>query len=264
MEIEYFIPPDESSRSKVLFSIVDSIFFDLIVFQYFQEWIETYWNWLKTVGLREELLSLQVHPPHKLAHYALACTDILFKFPFGTQELMGIACRGDYDLSQHSSHSGKSLEYLDPNTSTKYLPHIVEPSIGVDRLFLAILVSCYHEELVNGEKRIVLRLPFAIAPIKVSVFPLVGNKPELLSLAKQVVSQLRRTVSADFDVSGAIGRRYRRADEAGVPFCVTIDFESLMDDSATIRFRDSMEQKRVKISEIDLFLREQEKQASYM
>jgi glycyl-tRNA synthetase len=174
---------------------------------------------------------------------------------------MGVACRGDYDLLQHSSHSGKNLEYLDPGTNTKYLPHIIEPSIGVDRLFLAILVSCYHEELVKGEKRTVLRFPYAVAPIKVSVLPLVSNKPEILNLAQQLVSQLRQTVSTDFDVSGAIGRRYRRADESGVPFCVTIDFESLVDDSATIRFRDSMEQKRLKISEIDLFLQEHGKQA---
>lgn len=197
---------------------------------------------------------LQEHSKENLAHYAKACTDILFQFPFGKQELMGIAARGNFDLTQHSQHSGKLLEYQDPYGNGKFIPHVIEPSIGVDRLFLAILVSAYREEIVNDEKRVVLGFHPAIAPIKAAVFPLVSNNQEISGLAKRISQTLKKSFPTEYDVSGAIGKRYRRADEAGIPFCVTVDFDSLKDETVTVRFRDSMEQKRVSISELNNLL----------
>jgi glycyl-tRNA synthetase len=191
-----------------------------------------------------------VHEGTKLAHYARACTDIIFRFPFGKQELMGIAARGNYDLTQHSIASGKNLEYLDPITNEKYLPHVIEPSIGVDRLFLALLTSAYHQEMVEDEVRTVLKFHPSIAPIKAAVLPLVSNKPELTEKAKMVYKMIKKKYMAEWDTSGAIGRRYRRADESGIPFCITIDYDTLKDDMVTLRFRDSMIQSRVKITEL--------------
>lgn len=195
-----------------------------------------------------------VHEGNKLAHYARACTDVTFRFPFGVQELMGIAARGNYDLTQHAIHSGKSMEYFDAATNEKYVPHVIEPSCGVDRLFLALLTSAYKEDVVEGEKRTLLAFHPAVAPIKVAVLPLVSNKAELSQKATELFNALQMRYMCEFDTSGAIGRRYRRADESGIPFCITVDFDSLTDDSVTIRFRDSMEQKRMKITDIMPFL----------
>ena len=243
--------------------------------------VDTAWDWLKDIGLREDYMAKSVHKDDKLAHYARACTDIIFKFPFGTQELMGIAARGNYDLRQHGEKSGKSMEYLDPITNEKYIPHVIEPSIGVDRLFLALLVSAYKVEKLEKETRTVLQFHPSIAPIKVSVFPLVNNKPEISEIATEIFSKLQNKFACEYDTSGAIGRRYRRADEngkilnhlcfrihfnfllymiyifkLGTPFCVTVDFETLEDKAVTVRMRDSMEQKRILISELYSFLYE--------
>jgi glycyl-tRNA synthetase len=198
-----------------------------------------------------------VHSGNKLAHYARACTDITFQFPFGTQELMGIAARGCYDLTQHAHHSGKSMEYLDPVKNVKYVPHVIEPSIGVDRLFLALLCSAYREEVVEGEKRIVLALHPSVAPVKAAIFPLVGNKPEISGKAREIFHKLQMRYNVEYDTSGAIGRRYRRADEAGTPFCVTVDFESLQDECVTVRERDSMQQTRMPIEQLYGYLSQQ-------
>lgn len=233
MEIEYFIPPDDEVWPK-----------------FHEQWIQEFWDWLVAIGLRPEWMGKCVHEGTKLAHYARACTDITFTFPFGTQELMGIAARGNYDLTQHSTASGKALEYLDPVTNQKYMPHVIEPSIGVDRLFLALLVSAYHQETVEGEIRTVLKFHPAVAPVKAAVLPLVSNKPELVEKAKSVFNRLKKKYNVEWDTSGAIGRRYRRADESGIPFCVTVDFDTLNDDSVTVRFRDSMQQVRIKIDEL--------------
>ena len=197
-----------------------------------------------------------VHEGEKLAHYARACTDITFAFPFGQQELMGIAARGDYDLRQHARESGKNLEYLDPVTNQKYLPHVIEPSIGVDRLFLALLTSAYTEETPAGsnETRIVLKLHPAIAPIKVAVFPLVSNKADIVDKARKIYQALLPRYTVEWDTSGAIGRRYRRADESGIPFCITVDYDSLKDDTVTIRHRDSLKQERLHLKELLPFL----------
>lgn len=196
-----------------------------------------------------------VHDKSKLAHYAKACTDITFNFPFGVQELMGIAARGDYDLQQHSKHSGKILDYLDPTTNEKFVPHVIEPSLGVDRLFLALMTSAYREEaLPNNESRVVLSFHPAVAPIKVNILPLLSNKPELTNYAKDLFKKLQRRYNCEFDLSGAIGRRYRRADEAGTPFCVTVDFDTLENHTVTLRERDSMTQIRMSIPELLQYL----------
>jgi glycyl-tRNA synthetase len=187
--------------------------------------------------------------------------DILYKFPFGTQELEGIAARGDFDLSQHQQHSGKSMEYFDQEASAKYVPHVIEPSAGVDRLILALLCNAYDEEEVTDEKgkaelRTVMRFHPRVAPIKVGVFPLLKNKPELVKKALEVRDLLRPHMSVFYDDGGAIGRRYRRQDEAGTPFGVTIDFDTVgengpeLEGTVTLRHRDSMKQDRVKITEL--------------
>jgi len=235
MEIEYFIPPGEEELMK-----------------FHQEWISIRKSWFKGIGLTEELLGEEIHPKEKLAHYAQACTDITFKFPFGEHELEGIAARGNFDLTQHQQHSGKSLEYFDEGLKQKYLPHVIEPSLGVDRTFLAVLCSAYCVDEIDGEKRTVLKFHPRVAPIKAGIFPLVKNKPELVEKAKNLYSKLQRKWNVIYDQGGAIGRRYRRIDEAGVPFGITIDFDTLEGDgSVTVRDRDTTEQ--VRMSEEELF-----------
>jgi glycyl-tRNA synthetase len=213
-------------------------------------------NWLLKIGIPKDFLSLKVHPSDKLAHYALACTDINFKYPFGCNELMGVAARGDYDLKQHSIGSGKSLEYFDAKLNVKYIPHVIEPSIGIDRLVLALLVSSYSVEVLSdNDKRVVLKLHPSVAPVKAMVFPLVSNNPDIVGKASDIYRRLSKTLNCEWDQSGAIGRRYRRADECGAVYCITVDFDSLIDEMVTIRDRDSMEQTRVKISDIENVLK---------
>ncbi|TVR49675.1 MAG: glycine--tRNA ligase [Puniceicoccaceae bacterium] len=228
MEIEYFIPPDEDAWPR-----------------HHREWIDACMDWFLSIGLPREMLGEDLHPKEKLAHYARACTDITFRYPFGVQELQGIAARGDYDLRQHQEHSGRSMEYFDESRKSKYIPHVIEPSVGVDRIFLALLTAAYAEEEVEGETRVVLRFSPRIAPVKVAVFPLVKNKPELVEAARGLYDRIRRRYPAFWDTSGAIGRRYRRMDEIGTPFCVTYDFDSLENGSFTVRHRDSMKQERM-------------------
>lgn len=196
-----------------------------------------------------------VHEGDGLAHYARACTDITFKFPFGEQELMGIAARGNFDLTQHSEGSGKSLEYYDESAKEKYLPHVIEPSLGVDRLFLALVCSAYAEDEIGGEKRNFLKFHPKVAPIKASVLPLVKNKEELVGVARELFDKLRMRWNVQWDATGAIGRRYRRADEVGTPFCITVDFDTIEKDNAvTIRERDTTEQVRIPIDEVVSYL----------
>jgi len=240
MEIEFFIPPDEESWTA-----------------FHKEWIATAERWLLSIGLRADLLSRDVHPQHKLAHYARACTDIMFKFPFGKSELMGCAARGNFDLSQHANASGKSMEYFDEARKEKYVPHVIEPSFGVDRLMLAVLTSAYAEDEVSGEKRSLLRFHPRLAPIKAAVLPLVKNKQELTAKARALFEKLQRRWYVQYDASGAIGRRYRRQDEVGTPFCITVDFETLDDDTVTLRERDSTEQRRMGLQELLEYLEEQ-------
>jgi glycyl-tRNA synthetase len=232
MEIEYFIKEDDWERCH-------------------QEWLDTMHKFLmETCGLRPELVGTEVHAQDKLAHYARACTDLTFHFPFGEQELLGVAARGCYDLTQHANASGRKLEVNDQQTKTKFIPHVIEPSLGVDRLFLAVLCSAYDEDEIGGEKRTVLRFSPEIAPVKVLVLPLVKNNEDIMGRAKDLFERLRMRWNCTMDITGAIGRRYRRGDEAGVPFCVTVDFDSLEDGTVTVRDRDSTEQKRVSEDEL--------------
>ena len=192
-----------------------------------------------------------MHPQEKLSHYSRGTTDITFKFPFGEQELWGIACRGDYDLTQHQEHSGKSMEIFDEATKSKYIPHVIEPSLGVDRVLLAILTAAYTEDEVGGEKRSLMKFHPRIAPYKIAVLPLLKNKPELVERANALYAKLRRKYNTFWDASGAIGRRYRRMDEIGTPWCVTIDFDTVeKDGTVTLRDRDTTEQKRVTEEEL--------------
>ena len=210
------------------------------------------------------MLDFHWQKKEELAHYAKATVDILYKFPFGTQELEGIAARGDYDLTQHQKFSGKSMEYFDEETKSRFVPHVIEPSAGVDRLLLALICNAYTEEEVIDDKgvketRVVMKLHPRIAPIKVGIFPLLKNKPELVKKAQEVRDLLRAEMSVFYDEAGAIGRRYRRQDEAGTPFGVTIDFDTLgekpeLKDTVTLRDRDTMQQHRIAITELLPFL----------
>lgn len=206
------------------------------------------WDFYKTIGIKEE--NLRWHKHENLVFYAREAYDIEYNYPFGFKELEGVHARGDYDLMQHQKGSGKDLSYTDPTTGTSYLPHIIESSVGVGRMFLAALTDAYTVEKVNDEERVVLKLHPSIAPIKVAVFPLLRNRPELVEKAKTVYAKLSEHHMCEFDDNGNIGKRYRRQDEIGTPWCVTVDFDTLENDTVTLRDRDTTEQKRVKIDDL--------------
>lgn len=231
MEIEYFIRPGEDQK-------------------YYKYWIDITFDWFVGLGLKKNNLRLYEHPKEKLAHYSRGTTDVEYRFPFGWSELQGTANRGDYDLKQHATFSGYDLSYLDLITKERFTPWVIEPSWGVERLLLAILVDAYAEEPDKDETRTVLRLSPKVAPITVAVFPLVSNKEEIVNKAKEVYKSLRASFATAFDDLGNIGKRYRRQDEIGTPWCVTIDYDTLKDDTVTIRNRDSMKQERYKIEEL--------------
>jgi glycyl-tRNA synthetase len=223
-----------------------------------EEWIAWCEAWLKSIGLPDSHLSRYTHPKEKLAFYSRGTVDIMFRYPFGVQELWGIAARGSYDLTQHANASGKPQEIFDEATKKKFVPHVIEPAVGVDRIFLAVLCAGYAEEDVkddkgNVEKRTVLRLSPRIAPVKVAVLPLLKNKEQLTSRAQALYTKLKRRYAVFYDDGGNIGKRYRRQDEIGTPWCVTIDFDTIEKpgDTFTLRERDSMHQKR--ITEAELF-----------
>jgi glycyl-tRNA synthetase len=229
MEIEYFVRPGDWEAA-------------------FEEWRKSIWSFLKELGFSEKEVSELNVPAEDLAHYSKRTIDFEFEFPFGKSELLGMAYRTDYDLTQHAKESGTELAYLDEESKEKFVPHVIEPSFGLDRLILAIFCQLYREDEMNGENRTYLKLPYALSPIKVAVFPLLKNKPELVEKARQVYSQIKAVVpQAAFDDNGNIGKRYRRQDEIGTPYCVTIDFDTLTDDTVTLRDRDSGEQTRIKI-----------------
>ena len=228
MEFEFFVKPGSDDK-------------------WFEYWVEERLNWYLGLGIRREHLNLHPHPKEKLAHYARACTDITYQFPHGWSELEGIANRQDYDLTQHSKGSGKSIEYFDDETKEHYVPFVIEPSVGVDRCFLALLCDAYREEPDKDETRVVLGLHPDIAPIKVAILPL-SKKPNLAALARDVYASVRPAFMSSYDETQSIGRRYRRQDEIGTPYCVTVDFQSLEDNRVTIRERDKMHQVRVPIA----------------
>ncbi len=223
--------------------------------EWFNYWKDTCKNFLLSLGISEENIKLRDHEKEELSHYSNATTDIEFLFPFGFGELWGIADRTDFDLKQHSNHSGEKMEYLDPETNEKYIPYCIEPSLGADRVTLAFLVEAYDEEIVDAEKndtRVVMHLHPALAPIKAAVLPL---SKKLSAEASEVYTMLAKEFMCEFDEAGSIGKRYRRQDEIGTPFCITYDFDSKEDGCVTIRHRDSMEQERVKIEELSSYIR---------
>ncbi len=271
MELEFFIRPDEVvQRVAGAVAGLDSVpsAAELRAPKpgwgwevWHKHWVEERIRWYESIGLPRESLVEYWQEKKELAHYAKACVDLQYKFPFGTQELEGIAARGDFDLTQHQKHSGKSMEYFDEEAKAKYVPHVIEPSAGVDRLILALLCNAYTEDQAPNDKgelenRVVMRFHPRVAPIKVGVFPLLKNRPELVQRAKEVRDLLRPHLTVFYDEAGAIGRRYRRQDEAGTPFGVTIDFDTLgekgpeLKDTVTVRDRDTLRQERVAIAEL--------------
>ncbi|MEK6846413.1 MAG: glycine--tRNA ligase, partial [Nanoarchaeota archaeon] len=212
-------------------------------------WLALEHKWFMQLGVAPENLRVRQHKKSELAHYASDCWDLEYKFPFGWKELQGIADRGDFDLQQHIKHSGKELSYFDEETQKKVVPFVIaEPSLGVDRSFLLFMFEAYHDDKERGN--IVLKLPPRLAPVYCAVFPLVKNKPELVEKAREVYKELKCCYSCQYDESGSVGRRYARADEIGVRWCITVDFDSLEDNAVTIRDRDTTKQIRVKISEL--------------
>ncbi|HEX6235814.1 MAG TPA: glycine--tRNA ligase [Acidimicrobiales bacterium] len=236
MEMEYFVPPDEADG-------------------WYDYWRRERLQWYVDHGIPEHLLRLRAHEADELSHYSVGTSDVEFLFPWGWDELEGVANRTDYDLRQHTAHSGEKLDYFDQATGERYVPYVIEPAAGATRTAMAFLMAAYDEEEVaregqgQGERRVVLRLHPRIAPYKVAVLPL-SRKPELQAPATEVLSLLQPHVMCDYDETQAIGRRYRRQDELGTPYCVTIDFDTLDDRAVTVRDRDSMEQDRVPIADL--------------
>ena len=244
MELEYFVQPKEDKK-------------------WFEYWQKERIKWYEDLDLKKTNLRLREHAKKELAHYAKNCVDIEYQFPFSNEdgwgELEGIANRTDYDLKNHLEHSGKDLKYFDEETKENYLPYVIEPSAGVERSLLAFLLNAYQEEQdEKGEKRIVLKLHSQLAPIKLAIFPLLKNNKDLKNLAQEIYQKLKLKLNfpIDYDEVGSIGRRYRRQDEIGTPWGVTVDHQSLEDKTVTIRERDTMKQERIKIEEIENFLRE--------
>ena len=231
MEIEFFVKPGTDE-------------------EWYRKWVEERFNWYVRLGINKENLKKREHAKDELAHYAKACTDIEYQFPFGWSELEGIANRTDFDLKQHMKLSGQNLEYFDDETKEHYVPYVIEPSGGVDRSILAFLVDSYREEKVKDEKRVVLALHKSLAPVKAAVLPLLRNRPEIVKLAKDITHDLQKCFRAVYDDTASIGRLYRRQDEVGTPYCITVDVDSLSDNKVTVRDRDTMKQDRVEIANI--------------
>ncbi|HOV61866.1 MAG TPA: glycine--tRNA ligase [Candidatus Hydrogenedentes bacterium] len=234
MEIEYFCREEEEE-------------------QVFASWQEAIWQWYLSIGLKETRMRWYEHPKESLAHYSKRTVDVEYEFPFGWGELQGLANRGTFDLTQHSKHSGKDLRFFDPEKNERLIPTVIEPSAGVDRTILALLCEAYDEEEVEGETRVVMRFSPRMAPIKAGVFPLV-KKGGLAEVARELELKLRRKFPTVYDDSGAIGRRYRRQDEIGTPYCVCVDFETLENGTVTIRDRDTMEQVRLPMDQVAAYI----------
>ncbi|HYU64909.1 MAG TPA: glycine--tRNA ligase [Candidatus Paceibacterota bacterium] len=226
MELEYFVKPGSDKK-------------------YFDEWVQQRLDWYENLGLKN--VRKHEQSPEERAHYSKATTDIEYEFPFGWKEIEGIANRGDFDLKAHGQASGQDFSYADEETKDKFIPYVIEPSAGVDRIMLAVLCDAYSEE----KDRVVLKLHPRLAPYKAAVFPLLKNKPELVEKAKNIYDNLRKEFMVDWDDRGNIGKRYYSQDEIGTPFCITVDFQTLEDNTVTLRDRDTMKQKRVAVGEIE-------------
>jgi len=237
MEIEYFVQPASDE-------------------EWFEYWVKERLEWYKRYGIKEENLRLRKHGPEELSHYSKATYDIEYNFPFGWSELEGIANRTDFDLRRHAEFSGKDMTYFDEETGEHIYSYVIEPSGGIDRAALAFLVDAYHEEEVRGRKRVLLRLHRDLAPVKVAVLPLLRNRPEIVALAKEIARDLRPHFVVIYDDTASIGKLYRRQDEIGTPYCVTVDVQSLEDGAVTVRERDSMEQVRPPVAELKELLLE--------
>ena len=232
MEIEYFVDPSKWEEA-------------------FEHWRQQVWKWTQALGLPDDMVHELEVPENDRAHYSKRTIDFEFDFPIGKEELLGLAYRTDFDLMNIQNNSGKNMEYTIKGTNTKFVPHVIEPSFGVERALMAVLTSAYREDEVNGEKRISLRLPFHLAPVKYAVSPLVRNKPELVEKAREVYAALKKRYGAVmWDDNGNIGKRYRRQDEIGTPYCVVVDFDTLEDGTITVRDRDTTEQRRVTLDEL--------------
>jgi len=237
MEIEYFVRPDKATDAL-------------------NEWIAARFQWYLDLGMRAENLRKRPHEKDELAHYAAACTDIDYNFPFGWSELEGIANRTDFDLRRHSETSGKELKFFDDAAKEKFYPYIIEPSGGVDRSVLAFLTDAYNEEKVKEDIRVVLKLHKDLSPTKVAVLPLLRNRPELVALAKNIAADLKKCFTTVYDDTGAIGKLYRRQDEVGTLYCLTVDVQSLEDKQVTVRDRDTMLQERISVDKVKEYLAE--------
>ena len=241
MELEYFVKPSDWEKA-------------------FANWLDLMKSWLKSLGVAAKDINLNEIPEGERAHYSKRTVDFEYNYPFGLKELYGLAYRTDFDLASHAKFSGADLTYTDPETGEKFVPHVVEPSMGLERTVLVTLLAAYHEEdaptAEEGEtdKRVVLKLPKHIAPIKVAILPL-SKKEELAKVALPIAQELRQYLVVEYDDTQSIGRRYRRQDEIGTPYCVTVDFDSLQDKSVTVRDRDTMKQERIKIAELTEYLR---------
>jgi glycyl-tRNA synthetase len=230
MEIEYFVPPALADEAH-------------------KQWMNDRLNWYINLGIRPDHLILRAHDSDELSHYSSATSDVEYYFPMGWSELEGIANRGDFDLTQHMKFSGEKMEYIDPQTNERYIPHVIEPSAGADRGTLAFMVDAYDEENIEGRERVVMRLHPKLAPVKVAVLPLV-NKEGQPEKARALYEELRVDMQTEFDTGGSIGKRYRRQDEIGTPWGITIDHQTMEDDTVTLRDRDSLDQSRIAISEV--------------
>ena len=237
MELEFFVPPDEAD-------------------DWYEYWVNERYQWYINLGIPADQLRLRPHEDDELSHYSSGTSDVEFLFSWGWGELEGIANRGDFDLKQHAQHSGQKLEYFDQGTGERYVPHCIEPAAGATRSMMAFLMAAYDEEQVNDDTRTVLRLHPRLAPYKVAVLPL-SKKDTLLPTAEMVLQSLQPHFMCDYDVTQAIGKRYRRQDEIGTPYCVTIDFDTLEDNAVTVRERDSMEQQRIPVDHLVAHLTDQ-------
>ncbi|HZD87026.1 MAG TPA: glycine--tRNA ligase [Gaiellaceae bacterium] len=234
MEMEYFVPPADAEG-------------------WYAYWIEERLSWYRGLGLRDENIRVREHSPEERSHYSSGTSDIEYLYPIGWQELEGVANRGDYDLTQHTQHSGTKLEWIDPD-GTRYVPHVVEPAVSIERIFVALLCDAYHEEVVGERERTVLRLHPRVAPVKAAILPLIPRDDRMASRARALYEELRRHHVVEHDDSGQIGRRYRRQDEIGTPWAFTVDEQTLEDETVTVRDRDSLEQERLPLSGVRAWL----------
>jgi glycyl-tRNA synthetase len=229
LEMEFFVPPDEAG-------------------EWFRYWVDERLAWHVRYGVRPSRLRVRPHDADELSHYSSETSDIEYLYPMGWSELEGVANRGDFDLRQHTEHSGTKLEWVDPGTGERFVPHVVEPALGLNRSLLTFLIDAYDEEIVAGRERTVLRLHPQLAPVKAAVLPLIGKNAEMVAKARSLYEELRRAAMVEYDDSGAIGRRYRRQDEIGTPFALTVDEQTLEDETVTIRDRDSLAQERLPLA----------------